>query len=381
MRRLSGSSALRAALGISLAPDRIALNAPTGGGAGHLSIAVLPFTNLSGDASQDYFADGITENLTTDLSRIRNCFVIARNTAFTFKGKNVDAKRSAGNLVCAMFSKVRSSATRTMFVSTRNSLMGRPARISGPTALRRTSPTYLSSKIKWWEGWLIPCVTSWSEQRRKRHVGSKDPDAIDLTMRGRALLWPPFTKDKYDAAHAYFERALQFDPNSSEALAGDALAYTLEFVFGSRNSETDYDIKILGTADRSIAVARDNMLAYRRKSFYLLVSPSSARRISRRRTPASAIDPNSASLLATRSIAETYLRQFEQAKSDVQQAMRLSPARSRVESMAQFPGRRRDWCLAISMRRLKNALRRSMAAIAFFIRYLNLAACTGSKGI
>jgi len=53
---------------------------------------VLPFTNLSNDPSQDYFADGITENLTTDLSRIRNSFVIARNTAFTFKGKNVPVK-------------------------------------------------------------------------------------------------------------------------------------------------------------------------------------------------------------------------------------------------------------------------------------------------
>ena len=60
--------------------------------AAHLSIVVLPFTNLSGDPSQDYFADGITENLTTDLSRIRDSFVIARNTAFTFKGKNADAR-------------------------------------------------------------------------------------------------------------------------------------------------------------------------------------------------------------------------------------------------------------------------------------------------
>src|SRR5271165_3248794 len=58
----------------------------------HLSIVVLPFANLSGDANQDYFADGITENLTTDLSRLIGSFVIARNTAFTFKGKNVDAK-------------------------------------------------------------------------------------------------------------------------------------------------------------------------------------------------------------------------------------------------------------------------------------------------
>src|SRR6202453_1724659 len=60
--------------------------------AAHLSIVVLPFANLSGDPAQDYFADGITENLTTELSRIRNSFVIARNTAFTYKGKTVDAK-------------------------------------------------------------------------------------------------------------------------------------------------------------------------------------------------------------------------------------------------------------------------------------------------
>jgi len=60
--------------------------------AAHLSIVVLPFSNLSGDPSQDYFADGVTENLTTELSRIRDSFVIARNTAFTYKGKSIDAK-------------------------------------------------------------------------------------------------------------------------------------------------------------------------------------------------------------------------------------------------------------------------------------------------
>ena len=57
-----------------------------------ISIVVLPFTNLSNDPAQDYFADGVTENLTTELSRLHNSFVIARNTAFTFKGKSIDAK-------------------------------------------------------------------------------------------------------------------------------------------------------------------------------------------------------------------------------------------------------------------------------------------------
>ena len=54
---------------------------------------MLPFVNLGGDPEQEYFVDGVTESLTTDLSRISGAFVIARNTAFTFKGKAVDVKK------------------------------------------------------------------------------------------------------------------------------------------------------------------------------------------------------------------------------------------------------------------------------------------------
>jgi TolB-like protein len=79
-------------------PAAVATNTPAPAEAAHLSIVVLPFTSLSGDPSQDYFADGITENLTTDLSRIRNSFVIARNTAFTFKGKNIPVKEISKEL-------------------------------------------------------------------------------------------------------------------------------------------------------------------------------------------------------------------------------------------------------------------------------------------
>jgi adenylate cyclase len=56
-------------------------------------MVVLPFANLSNDPDQEYFADGITDDLTTDLSRISGSFVIARNTAFTYKGKPVDVKQ------------------------------------------------------------------------------------------------------------------------------------------------------------------------------------------------------------------------------------------------------------------------------------------------
>jgi TolB-like protein len=59
----------------------------------HLSIIVLPFANIGGDPEQEYFVDGVTESLTTDLSRIAGSFVIARNTAFTYKGKPNDVKQ------------------------------------------------------------------------------------------------------------------------------------------------------------------------------------------------------------------------------------------------------------------------------------------------
>src|SRR4029077_6287316 len=66
-----------------------------------LSIVVLPFANIGGDPEQEYFVDGVTESLTTDLSRMRGSFVIGRHTAFTFKGKSVDLKKIGQELnVC-----------------------------------------------------------------------------------------------------------------------------------------------------------------------------------------------------------------------------------------------------------------------------------------
>jgi TolB-like protein len=78
-----------------------------------LSIVVLPFANLSGDPEQEYFVDGVTESLTTDVSRIAGAFVIARNTAFTFKGKPVDVKKLGRELNSAMCSKARCNVVAT----------------------------------------------------------------------------------------------------------------------------------------------------------------------------------------------------------------------------------------------------------------------------
>jgi adenylate cyclase len=356
----------------------VATNAPVRAEAAHLSIVVLPFTNLSNDPSQDYFADGITENLTTDLSRIRNSFVIARNTAFTFKGKNIDAKAISNELGVRYV--LEGSVQRDQ-----NRVRINAQLIDGETGAHLWADRFeedVSNLFKLQDQVVARLANTLRYElvraEAEKYAGSENPDAIDLAMRGRALLWPPFTKDKIDTARTWFEKALKFDPNSSDALAGDAYTYALEFAFGSKNSETDYDTKILGQADRSITLDRDNIQAYLAKSFYLLVSshPNDALRAA---DAGLAIDPNSAPLQATRSITKTYLRQFEQAKSDVQQAMRLSP---HDPALSQWHNFMAD--AEIGLRHFDAAIDECNKAIdggyRVFYSYLNLAAAHAFKG-
>ena len=82
-----------AAVNSTAGRDGVGIRSSNPNTAPRLSIVVLPFANLSNDPEQQYFADGITEDLTTDLSRIPNMLVISRSTAFTYRGKPVKAKQ------------------------------------------------------------------------------------------------------------------------------------------------------------------------------------------------------------------------------------------------------------------------------------------------
>ena len=79
------------------------------------SLAVLPFQNMSGDPEQEYFADGMVEDITTELSRFRELFIIARTSTFAYKGKAVDVRQIGANLASAMSSRVRSATAPTTF--------------------------------------------------------------------------------------------------------------------------------------------------------------------------------------------------------------------------------------------------------------------------
>src|SRR5208337_3603138 len=237
------------------------------------SVVVLPFANLSGDPAQDYFADGVTENLTTDLSRIRDSFVIARNTAFTYRGKAIDAKAIGKELgvryvlegsVQRDQNRVRVNAQLIDAETGADIWADRfEADMADLFKLQDQVVAQLANALRYELGMA----------EAAKAAGTQNPDAIDLAMRGWAVM-PPHSmpsKGEVDAARPFFEQALKIDPDNSEALAGKANATLFEYIYAPR-ANIDYDAAILGLVDRAIALDRGNMHAYRTKAQYLLSS-------------------------------------------------------------------------------------------------------------
>ena len=202
--------------------------------ASRLSIVVLPFTNLSNDPEQEYFADGITDDLTTDLSRIAGSFVIARNTAFTYKGKPVEVKQIArdlgvryvlegsvrrlGDLVQVNVQLIDGESGAHVwadrFDTDRVNLAKAQDEITG--RLARTLRLELVG----------------AAGRQIERESTADPDAGDLVMRGWAWVYRPFSPANRQEARRAFEQALTIDPGSVEARVGLASVLSVDLVQG-----------------------------------------------------------------------------------------------------------------------------------------------------
>ena len=212
--------------------------------AAHLSIVVLPFKNLSGDPSQEYFADGITDNLTTELSRIRNSFVIANTTANTFKGKNIDAKE-IGKELGVRYVLEGSSQRDQNRVRVNAQLIDAQ---SGAHLWADRFEEDVANLFTLQDQMVARLVNSLGieliKAEAEKAARSKNPDAVDLTMRGAAFfLREPYTREDNEAARALFERALEIDPDNAEALTSDAGTYTHDLIYGWTNADTDYGAK------------------------------------------------------------------------------------------------------------------------------------------
>jgi adenylate cyclase len=189
-----------------------------------LSIVVLPFANLNSDPEQQYFADGITEDVTTDLSRIADSFVISRNTAFTYRNKPVDTKQIGRELgvryvlegsVRRSPNKVRVNA-QLIDAETDTHLWAEQfdGDVGDLFALQNeiTSRIAIALNLE---------LTSREATRPAEH-----PDALDFILRGRAAYWDwrgPPTRDRLAETTSLFEHALALDPRSVDAESWVAL--------------------------------------------------------------------------------------------------------------------------------------------------------------
>ena len=175
---------------------------------------------MGGDPEQDYFVDGVTESLTTDLSRIAGAFVIARNTAFTFKGKPIDVKKLGRelNVRYVLEGSVQRGGNRLRVnvqlidAETANHLWAE--RFDKPLAdLFDMQDEIVARLANALDAQLVAAEA-------RRAARSVHPDAMDLVFQGRAWLNKGLTPENLLQARQFFEQAISTDPVNVEAMVG-----------------------------------------------------------------------------------------------------------------------------------------------------------------
>ena len=196
------------------------------------SIAVLAFNNMSGDPEQEYFSDGITEDIITDLSKIGDLLVIARNSSFVYKGKPIDVKQVSRELGVryVLEGSVRKAGSRVrvtgQLIDAANGAHIWADRFDRDlTDIFAVQDDVTKSIVDALRVKLTP-----TEMRRISEVPTHSTEAHDLFLRGReALLGSQSTKETFELAVRCFNRAIELDPNYAEPYVGLAHAYNRDF--------------------------------------------------------------------------------------------------------------------------------------------------------
>src|SRR6266567_1981046 len=228
------------------------------------SIVVLPFANAGRDSEQEYFAEGMTEDLTTDLSRIPGSFVIAPSTAFSYRGKAVDVRQIGRELSVryVLQGSVRriteSLRINAQLVEAANASQLWAERFEGEIAQLAKVQDQVTQRIA---GALNVALIDAESQRALRDRPN-NPDAVDLTMRGLALLNKPASRESMQRARHLFEEALQLSPDHLPALNG--LAHVMLIEWGSTwyTGSSDEHLEALDRiVNRALAIKPDDALA------------------------------------------------------------------------------------------------------------------------
>lgn len=289
-----------------------------------LSIVVLPFANISGDPEQEYFVDGVTESLTTDLSRISGSFVIAHNTALTFKRKAVDVKQIGRelNVRYVLEGSVQRRGNRlrvnVQLIDAETGSHLWAERFDKPVADLFDIQDEIASRL------ANTLNAQLIETEARRAERSLHPDAMDLIFQGMAWLSKGRTSEYLAQSRSFFERALALDPKNVEALVGLAIvdaaavgmALTVDRAARLAAAETAL-IKALSLAPQH---ARAHWLLGNVKMFTNRAAQGIAEC-----EQALALDRNLANAHAYIGRAKYHLGRGEETEAHVQEALRLSP--------------------------------------------------------
>jgi TolB-like protein len=289
-----------------------------------LSIVVLPFANIGGDPEQEYFVDGVTESLTTDLSLIAGAFVVARNTAFTFKGKAVDAKRLGRelNVRYLLEGSVQRGGTRlrvnVQLIDTETGNHLWAERFDKTVAdLFELQDEIVSRLANALDAELVA-----AEARRAER--SAHPDAMDLVFQGKALLNTGWSLDYMQRAQSFFQRAIALDPGNVEAMAGLAL---VDVTIGAGLLTDDPPARFAeaeAIATRALLLAPNHVGAHIALGVALMFTKRAERAIAEFEHVL-ALDRNSAMAHSVIGFAKYLLGRGSEIEAHINEAVRLSP--------------------------------------------------------
>jgi TolB-like protein/Tfp pilus assembly protein PilF len=299
------------------------------------SIAVLPFTNMSDDPGQDYFADGMAEEIITALSRCSWLFVIARNSSFTYKGRSVDVRQIGRELGVryVLEGSVRRAGNRLRFtgqlVDATSGAYIWADRFEGEISDVFDLQDRMSESVV---GAIEPKL-QFAEIDRVKRKPAANLDAYDLFLRALQLEYE-FTEQSLAAALRCLEQALAIDPYYVPALGLAAYCYVERRVQGWEQDLEAEAAEGLRLAVRAADLARDDanvlwMAAYAGRSFGM--DPDHAKELFNRSLY---LNPNSAMALAAAGWNEAVLANPEGALELLRRAERLSPRDPRAWLMA-----------------------------------------------
>jgi adenylate cyclase len=290
------------------------------------SIAVLPFTNMSGDAEQDYFADGMVEDIVTALSRFKELFVIARNSTFVYKGRAVDIQQIARELGVryVLEGSVRKAGNSVRITgqlidaSTRAHLWA--DRFDGALEDVFELQDRITESVV---GALLPTLRQ-AEIERARRKPPASLDAYDYVLRALPMVVANTVTDA-GAAETLLEAALRLHPDYAQAHAMIAMIYGQIFRSAIGPQRDEVRRKGIAHARQAVSLAANDSATLALAGFMLLIMDKDVAGARATLDKAVTLNSNSATAFAYRALLLAITGESKSATDDAKRALRLSP--------------------------------------------------------